>query len=158
GAGDDVIDFSGLSDTSVSVIAHGNDGNDVLVGPHVSKCDATTLVCAQLFGDAGDDTLADSSTQNDLLSGGDGNDTLYGRNSDYGSPNAATSISNNGVATLHGDGGDDTITGSPGVETIDGGQGDDTINGGGGADNILGVNSASVVHIVNTTTDGSLVL
>ena len=94
GAGDDIIDLSGLNDATITVVIHGGDGNDTIIGPKASKCsmncgssDPTKPeIFAQLYGDGGDDTLVDSSTQNDLLSGGDGQDTLYGRNADFSSP------------------------------------------------------------------------
>ncbi len=57
------IDLSGLNDTTISVVVHGGDGNDTLIGPKASKCDATTHICAQLFGDGGNDTLTSASNQ-----------------------------------------------------------------------------------------------
>ena len=133
GAGDDFIDFSGLNDGSVTVIVHGGDGNDTIIGPGHSACTkncdgaAADKVYAQLYGDGGNDTLVDASTQNDLLSGGAGDDTLYGDKHDFHTavPTAdfKDETSNAGVSTLHGDAGDDTVHGSSAAETIDGGSG-----------------------------------
>ncbi len=143
GAGDDLIDLSGLDDATISVVVHGGDGNDTLIGPARSKCD-DNHVCAQLFGDGGADTLTSSCTTTgcsgsnaDLLDGGAGADTLNG--------SAAS-----GNSTLRGGADNDTLQGGPGVETLDGGAGNDTIDGGGGADSYIGKSSASVVHITTT--------
>ena len=143
GAGDDMIDLSGLNDTTISVVIHGGDGNDTLVGPTASKCDATTHICAQLYGDGGDDTLTSKSNQMDQLDGGDGNDTLNG---------------STGPSVLKGDAGNDSLNGGTGAETLDGGSGNDTINGGGGADDYIGLNATGVVHITSSNTDGAGIL
>ena len=142
GAGDDYIDLSGLNDPLITVIIHGGDGNDTIIGPQASACtmncdnaDASTHVFAQLYGDAGDDKLVSSSNQKDLLNGGDGNDTLTGHT---------------GPSLLQGGAGDDTINGGSGTETIDPGSGNDTIDTGGGADTIIGASMGSVVDDVTS--------
>ena len=79
GAGDDTLNLSGLNDGTITVIVHGGDGNDTIIGPAHSACtmncdnvDASTHVFAQLYGDAGNDTVTSSSDQKDLVNGGDG--------------------------------------------------------------------------------------
>ena len=65
GAGDDVIDLSGLL-SSVSTEIHGGDGNDTIKG----GAGADTF-----FGDGGSDTLIGNGGA-DILDGGDGTDAL----------------------------------------------------------------------------------
>src|SRR4029077_9337083 len=109
GAGDDFIDLSGLNDSSITVTIHGGDGNDTIIGPQASACTANCdgpdagKIYAQLFGDGGNDTLVDSSTQQDQLSGGAGDDHIFGRNSDANISGEKASPSNVGVAILKGD-------------------------------------------------------
>jgi Ca2+-binding RTX toxin-like protein len=63
--GDDVIDASGLG-TGMQLVAHGGDGDDVLVGGAGNDA---------LFGDAGDDVLIGGSPQN-RLDGGSGDNVV----------------------------------------------------------------------------------
>ena len=85
----------------------------------------TTLV--QVFGQAGDDTLALDETNGALpkanLFGGDGNDTLIG---------------GSGNDMLFGQAGDDTIMGKGGDDLLFGGDGNDTLIGGAGNDQVFG--------------------
>src|SRR5262249_33800590 len=85
---------------------------------------------AKLSGNGGDDHVYSSSSETDVISGGDGNDTLEGQSS--------TSI-------LRGDAGDDTLNGGAGgTLTMDGGAGNDTFHGGGHAGTTLyGLTSGS---------------
>src|SRR5262249_10111589 len=76
GAGDDFVDLSGLNAPEIEVDIHLGDGNDTAIGPTASKCNADTGICAQIFGEAGNDTLTAHSTENDLLDGGVGDDML----------------------------------------------------------------------------------
>jgi Ca2+-binding RTX toxin-like protein len=66
GAGDDVVDASGLSATAIGFVANGDDGNDVLIGGAGNDT---------LRGGAGDDVLIGGLGQ-DLLDGGLGNNIL----------------------------------------------------------------------------------
>ncbi len=104
GAGDDVIDLSGL-DASIAVEIHGGDGNDTITGGAGAD---------KLFGDAGNDTL-NGGDGNDTLNGGGGDDTLNGNANDD---------------QLFGGEGNDTLTGGDGVDMLDGGKGDDKIAAG----------------------------
>jgi Ca2+-binding RTX toxin-like protein len=70
GDGDDTILGSGGHD-----VLHGGDGNDtILVGARLEIGPSTG---AQLFGDAGDDTLT-GGNGNDTIDGGAGNDVIHG--------------------------------------------------------------------------------
>lgn len=66
-----------------------------------------------------------------LLSGGEGNDSIYG----YGGNDRLEGLGGND--TLYAHGGNDTILGGDGIDTIAGGEGDDIIDAGAGADQIL---------------------
>jgi Ca2+-binding RTX toxin-like protein len=66
GAGDDVVDASGLAATSVRLTENGGDGDDVLIG---SEGDDT------LNGENGDDVLIGGGGQ-DVLNGGPGNNVV----------------------------------------------------------------------------------
>ena len=139
GAGDDFIDLSGLTERHHGPHPrrrrqrHAHRPEELGVRPE-------RPFCASLFGDGGDDTLKSSSKNNDLLDGGDGNDTLYGSNG-----------GNAGASTLRG-GRRQRLAPRrhrpPRPSTA--ARGDDTIDGGGGADQYIGVNSASIVTITTT--------
>jgi Ca2+-binding RTX toxin-like protein len=159
GAGDDLLDDRlgsgrGVADYSdqtgavtVSLLLQnvaqntGSAGNDTLMGMN------------DLTGGSGNDTLTgDNVGIGNILSGGGGNDTIYG---------------NGGTDTLNGDGGNDTLNGGAGNDTVNGGNGDDeiyvgiaegndTINGGSGYD-IAYIVHAGVAATVNLTASGSIV-
>ena len=85
---------------------------------------------AELFGDAGNDTLK-TRKGGDVLDGGEGDDTLSGGDAAdqlFGGP---------GGDTLRGEAGDDLLDGGSGDDVIEGGRGDDDIQGGDGLDEIL---------------------
>ncbi|MFN2611440.1 MAG: hypothetical protein ABR507_11310 [Actinomycetota bacterium] len=139
GAGDDIIDLGGVNDDSITFEIHGNGGNDKIIGPAKSACDDAKNICAQLFGDDGNDTLTSMlafdgghANRGDVLDGGQGDDTLIG--------GPAASL-------LKGGAGADKVIGGAGNETIDPGSGDDSIDGGAGINKYLGINSGSIVHI-----------
>ena len=85
----------------------------------------TTLI--QMFGQAGDDTIALDESNGALpaaqLFGGDGNDTLIG---------------GSGNDLLFGQAGNDTLLGKGGDDQLFGGDGNDTLNGGAGNDQMFG--------------------
>jgi Ca2+-binding RTX toxin-like protein len=66
GAGDDVVDASGLTATAIGLVENGGDGNDVLIGGAGNDT---------LNGGAGDDVLIGGPGQ-DVLNGAPGNDIL----------------------------------------------------------------------------------
>jgi Ca2+-binding RTX toxin-like protein len=120
----------------------GGTGNDVISGQ-----DGSDL----LYGEEGDDILFSGTSSNgiyDFLSGGAGNDKLYGA---AASPWSATTVSMDGgagndlldartSAFLEGNGGDgnDIILGSLGGDLISGALGSDIIYGGDGVDVLNG--------------------
>jgi Ca2+-binding RTX toxin-like protein len=66
GAGDDVLEASGLAATGIGLVADGGDGNDVLIGGDGNDV---------LLGGAGDDVLL-GGPGIDVLDGGDGDDII----------------------------------------------------------------------------------
>ena len=90
-----------------------------------------------LTGSSYNDILAGDQRPN-KLSGGSGNDTLYGgpggdyRNADTmrGGPGNDHVFGGRGDDTLYGDSGADTLRGGPDEDTLYGGTGDDTLDGG----------------------------
>ena len=84
---------------------------------------------------AGDNRPAGASAGGDnTLSGGGGNDEIYGGSGDD---------------ALNGDGGDDTLHGGAGGDTLNGGAGDDTLIGGAGADGFTGGAGEDTVSYAN---------
>lgn len=93
----------------------GNDRGDLLNFENV----ALENSAASVKGDSKDNTITARGTQDNSLSGGDGNDSIDG---------------GGGNDNLHGDAGRDTLIGGDGNDTLDGGQGDDQLTGGDGDD------------------------
>ncbi|MBI1314967.1 hypothetical protein GC176_27050 [bacterium] len=107
-AGDDQLDFSGISlDATVT----GGAGNDTVIGGSGND---------QISGEDGDDKLQ-GGAGGDTIDGGAGNDTLLG---------------NGGRDSLSGGDGDDAVRGHGGVDTLDGGAGIDRIDGGGSGNDL----------------------
>ncbi len=89
-------------------------------------------------------------TENDNISGGDGDDTLYGRAGDdklqgdsgndtlYGGTGDDTASGGAGNDKLYGEAGNDTLYGDIGDDVLDGGSGDDVLGGGTGNDKLQG--------------------
>ena len=141
--GDDTID-AGAGDDSLS----GGDGNDLLIGgpgadmlkggageDTISYMGSAMGVSINLRagtasgGDAEGDELGEmienvmGSMYDDMLSGGRGNNKLWGLG---------------GNDELNGDRGMDALFGGAGDDSLDGGDGNDTLNGGSGADELTG--------------------
>jgi len=133
-------DESVVSNAAQVVLEPGTDGNDLIFG---------TPLDDTLSGGAGDDTLF-GIDGNDVLAGGIDNDSIEGGNGN-------DSISgSDGNDVINGGLGADNIGGGLGTDTIDGGDGDDIIGGGFGADSISGGAGNDVVAggADNDTLDG----
>ncbi len=103
-------------DLAASRLDHaGNDRGDLLNFENV----ALENSAASVKGDSKDNTITARGTQDNSLSGGDGNDSIDG---------------GGGNDNLHGDAGRDTLIGGDGNDTLDGGQDDDQLTGGDGDD------------------------
>lgn len=121
-----------------AVIAHGGDGEDVIVG----SANADTL-----HGDGGKDTLYGSAGA-DLMAGGTGTDTVDYSPSIAGvTVNLLTGVGNGGYAhadtlteveNVIGSSFADNLTGSKGANRLEGGSGADRLDGGDGADTLSG--------------------
>jgi serralysin len=104
--------------------ARGSNGNDFIVGNEAANI---------LYGDQ----LATGPGRADTISGGIGNDTIFG---------------GAGADTIGGDNGRDLLAGGAGADTISGGDGLDTIAGGAGADVLSGgSNVGDTVSYANST-------
>jgi hypothetical protein len=129
GAGNDIIDLSQVTDTSIELIIRGGEGNDKIYGGAGDD---------QLFGDGGADVLIGNGG-GDTLYGGPGDDWLFGDVLPATLPPAMPSVSftANGPAgkdTLYGDAGNDYLYGGDNDDTLIGGLGDDELHGGAGND------------------------
>lgn len=139
GNGDDIVDggagvdrfilLSSFSDTDVSlagsqIALRGPQGFDRLTNIEILQFSDVTLSVRS--GSIGNDTLfGDGNTllPEDLLLGGDGNDTASGGMADD---------------LLDGGRGDDRLSGDAGNDRLSAGSGNDTASGGSGSDRILG--------------------
>jgi Ca2+-binding RTX toxin-like protein len=129
-----------VNQTAIASLAHGDTGNDSLIGGALSD---------QLFGDDGNDTVR-GGAGNDTVRGGDGNDQLFG---DLGNDQLFGDDGNDGIRggagndtakgglgddNLFGDDGNDVLLGEDGRDDLIGGNGDDTLTGGAGNDDFDG--------------------
>jgi serralysin len=103
-------------------------------------------------GGNGNDILWGNDTDNELL-GGNGNDTLRGgAGSDYSDGGAGddqlwAGADDNGNDTLLGGGGDDKLGGGVGDDSLDGGSGSDSLFGGDGNDTLIGGENSSTNEV-----------
>ncbi len=118
GDGNDTIDGSLSTSTTVSLRSFMGNGNDSVLGGAGNDI---------VQGEIGNDTII-SGGGTDSLVGGDGNDSLNG-NSDNDTINGGL-----GDDSIWGGGGSDSLTGLDGKDTIWGQAGSDTIDGGIGDD------------------------
>jgi Ca2+-binding RTX toxin-like protein len=157
GAGDDTVCVQ--IGTGLSVIIHGQDGDDtVVVGdcgsratrqPSGSVSGAAAPGSLDFSGGRGNDTFhggadgetfrgglgddkATGSGGNDILRGGPNNDSIHGA---AGADLVAGGLNDD---ELRGGAGHDTIKGGPGSDTLSGGPGTDTLDGGAHQDTCLG--------------------
>ena len=110
-----------------------------------------------LYGDDGANTLS-GGMGDDTLSGGDGADTLEGGNGAdtlSGGRGDDNLSGGDGADTLSGGSNDDILTGGDGDDTLDGGAGSDTLTGGDGADKFVLTKSADGSDTVTDFTDGT---
>lgn len=127
------------------VVAHAGAGND-----HVAIA-ADVQASAELYGDAGDDTLKaghgaaviDGGQGNDVMVGGAGADDIR----DSGRVSAWMTNAPNGAPATDAD---DVIFGGGGNDTLDGGEGRDWLEGGVGDDQLL---DSGVLALSTTTID-----
>jgi Ca2+-binding RTX toxin-like protein len=91
-------------------------------------------------GTDGDDTRAASNYYDNILDGGDGNDTLCGAQRND------TLSGGRGDDSLMGGGGDDYVSGGSGDDAISGGIGDDYLDGGEGDDSMAGGSGADTME------------
>jgi Ca2+-binding RTX toxin-like protein len=152
----DEVFFSGLEGndrfenlSTLPVTAHGDDGNDLLIG-------GTNL--DTLFGGVGDDRVAGQAGNdellgqlgrdalygdlgNDALHGNEDNDVLFGGAGDdmlEGASGADDLFGDDGQDALFGGLGDDNLTGDADNDSLNGGSGEDYLNGALGNDSLVG--------------------
>lgn len=129
----ETLEFSDSSTVSLNSLVYtmnGTSGADNLHGIRYggSPVDA-------IYGHEGDDVIygyhsvVDSA--DNFLSGGDGNDQVYGAS---------------GVDTIEGNAGNDTLRGNNGNDILDGGDGDDTLYGGAHDDLLMGGDGADFLY------------
>lgn len=101
-----------------------------------------------LYGGDGDDTIFGQGGDDELY-GGAGNDMLYGGTGDdelYGGSGDDTLYGGDGDDELYGGSGNDTLYGGEGDDVLDGGSGDDTLYGGPGDDQLYGGSGDDVLY------------
>src|SRR5688572_4775175 len=133
GSGKDTIKFQysfgpGFK-TDPSITARGGSGDDTIEG---------TLLPESFFGGAGNDTInggPNDRFHNDVVEGGDGDDTIFARGTVRGGADNDKII---GGGEIFGDGGRDTLTAGNVGSTLRGGAGDDVLSGGSDADALFG--------------------
>jgi Ca2+-binding RTX toxin-like protein/subtilisin-like proprotein convertase family protein len=85
----------------------------------------------------GNDVIG-SMTSNDVIDGGDGNDTIWGDYAGAVAPGADWLEGGNGNDTLYGGAGDDLLLGGSGNDNLQGDAGNDILRGATGADQLYG--------------------
>jgi len=106
-----------------------------------------------LSGSDGDDTLDLSTTESagyDRINGGYGNDTIVGENVD-GGPGTDHIWGSDGNDNLKGGSGTDTLYGQPGDDKLDGGPSPDDYCDGGDGDDTGTAGCETMIQIEHTT-------
>lgn len=125
GFGDDTIDGGSGADLIYGEYLTGEDNFHQLIDPSLVSATLPGIPAAWLNGN------------DDLIFGGDGNDTIFGDiSADLANLEGLRGIGGND--TIDGGSGDDSILGGGGNDSIDGGIGNDSIHGGYGSDSIWG--------------------
>jgi Ca2+-binding RTX toxin-like protein len=134
GAGDDFLDGGeGRDRADYSQAASKVQVDLRIAGPQNTKGDGkdTLVGIEEVSGSAFNDLLRGSDGAN-RLSGGDGDDGLYG----FGDKDNLKGEAGNDL--LNGGDGDDVLDGAAGADTLQGGADNDTLAGGQGSDNLAG--------------------
>ncbi len=132
GEGNDIIDLSGITNSSLTYEIEGGAGNDQIIL-------AASAGAALIRGGTGDDEIVSGAgadiiygeAGNDDIDAGGGNDLVFGDDGKIGEDGLTLKSSTFG-------GGNDTIAGGAGDDLILGGGGNDAISGGGGNDIVIG--------------------
>lgn len=93
-----------------------------------------------VFGTEGDDPLLEGTEADNILYGGAGSDSIYGKGGDD------LLFGGQGNDTLHGDDGNDVLHGGQGDDTLYGGAGNDVLYGGAGSDTLYGGEGNDLLH------------
>ena len=133
GEGEVVDTIFGPIDTVSKITIVGGDGDDTLSARGVSED-------VLILGGGGNDTIT-GGLGNDLIDGGDGNDSIDGGRGDD---------------NIVGNAGDDFILGGDGNDRLVGGFGADEISGGDGDDHVIGDGQIEVTVTNLQTSDGLL--
>ena len=93
-----------------------------------------------VFGTEGDDPQLEGTEADNILYGGAGSDSIYGKGGDD------LLFGGQGNDTLHGDDGNDVLHGGQGDDTLYGGAGNDVLYGGAGSDTLYGGEGNDLLH------------
>ncbi|CAG9166434.1 hypothetical protein LMG32289_01013 [Cupriavidus pampae] len=137
--------------TSMSDHMQGNEGDDVIHGGAGDDSIRGDDGSDHLFGEAGDDSLDGGyGLFDDILDGGDGNDTLIGNEGND------ILLGGNGNDELDGGGGDDVLNGGAGSDLLLGGSGNDTLVAGEGRDRLEG-GSGDDIYVLDSSIGTTLI-
>lgn len=131
GDGDDVFDFSDITNPAITYEIEGGGGNDTIILP-------ANAGRAVIDAGPGDDTIV-SGAGNDVIIGGAGNDTIDaggGNDIVFADTGEITDDAYKAPARLTD--GNDIVNGGDGNDLLVGSGGDDQVNGDGGEDIVIG--------------------
>ena len=121
----------------MAIIYNGTEGNDRLMAIDVFPFYSTV----EMYGLTGDDELKGAFLHQNIIYGGEGNDTLLGGSqSNWIHGEAGNDVLNawqGEYSELYGGTGNDSLQGGDEGNLLDGGQGNDTLTGGKGADTYI---------------------